>query len=77
MIPRHDPFRLEDHADTVVDKAVDDGPHLVVQLSAGTLEEGESCGAANTRCAAGTECTGGRCVATDELTIFAQLCGSP
>jgi hypothetical protein len=41
----------------------------------GILEEGEPCGAPSTRCAAGTECSGGRCVATDELTIFPTLCG--
>jgi len=53
------------------------GDQCESRICIGTLEEGESCGAANTRCAAGTECTGGRCVASDELTIFAQLCGSP
>jgi hypothetical protein len=42
----------------------------------GILEEGEPCGAASTRCAPGLECSAGRCVATDELTIFPALCGS-
>jgi hypothetical protein len=35
-------------------------------------EEGESCGDPTTECVKGTECRDGVCVATDELTLFAE-----
>jgi hypothetical protein len=40
----------------------------------GAREEGESCAEANTKCAEGTQCADGVCRATDQLTIYADLC---
>ena len=40
-----------------------------------TLYEGEACGAANTKCIQGTECTAGVCVGVTSLGAFKALCG--
>ncbi|HTM46502.1 MAG TPA: hypothetical protein VL137_16195 [Polyangiaceae bacterium] len=38
-------------------------------------QEGQDCTAQTSQCEAGTQCQGGICVATDELTTFSSLCG--
>ena len=58
-----------------VSTVCDVGDECEDRICIGILEEGEPCGAASTRCAPGTECSAGHCVATDELTIFPALCG--
>lgn len=40
-------------------------------------EEGATCNPPVAPCAAGLECRSGRCVATDALTLYGTVCGSP